>query len=172
MQRNISRSMHTTTTSQKSRRRVNSLLPCHECNAEAFGRCPDCSNRFCLDHFPKRQHSPCTEKQMRLAIEQACSICGAQVHPDQWSAAQTSHYIDQGTCHSCGRYICDALHTRLKTEEVVAIREGLRGHRYQYILRYCDVCYPFQGVGGIKRFAQAVVVLGTIAGGIFFYLHP
>src|SRR5690242_14018678 len=115
--------MQTMTTRKKSRRRVSSLPHCHECNAEAFGRCPDCTNRFCLDHFPKHQHSPCAEKQMRLAIEQACYICGAQVYPDQWSVAQTSHYIDQGTCNNCGRYICDTSHTRQKTEEVVVMRE-------------------------------------------------
>jgi len=102
---------------------------CHECNEEALGRCPDCHFGFCQEHFPKQQHSPCAERQMRLALTQVCYVCGAQVYPDQWSISKTSHYVDQYTCQGCGRYICDELHTQHKTEEIVITREGLRGHR-------------------------------------------
>jgi hypothetical protein len=145
---------------------------CPECNAEAFGRCPDCGRSFCQEHFPKQQHSSCAEKQMKLSHKQVCYICATQVYPDQWSVSQTLHYVDQTKCNGCGRYICDDLHTHSKSEEVVIMREGLRGQRYQYIIRYCDLCHPFRGIGGIKRAVQCIVAIGTVAAGIFFFLHP
>jgi hypothetical protein len=109
---------------------------------------------------------------MKLSHEQACYACGAQVYPDQWSVSQISHYIDQAKCNGCGRYICDDLHTQSKSEEVVIVHQGLRGYRYQYIIRYCDLCHSLRGIGGIKRAMQGVIVIGTVAAGIFFYLHP
>lgn len=145
---------------------------CQECNEGAFGRCPDCGRGFCLEHFPIRQHSPCAEKHMKLSHKQACYVCGAQVFPDQWSVSQISHYIDQAKCHGCGRYICDDLHTQSKSEQVTIVHQGLRGYRYQYIIRYCDLCHAFRGIGGIKRAVQGIVVIGTIAAGLFFYFHP
>jgi hypothetical protein len=48
----------------------------------------------------------------------------------------------------------------------------LRGHRYQYINRYCDLCSPFHRLGGLKGLLRSLVVVGTIAAVIFFYLHP
>ena len=101
---------------------------CHECDEEALGRCPDCHHGFCQDHFPKQQHSPCAEQQMRIAQTQACYVCGTQVYPDQWSLSRTSHFVDQFICKGCGRYVCDELHTQRKTDDVVITREGLRGH--------------------------------------------
>jgi hypothetical protein len=164
--------MNNSTESKKYHQQVKIARRCHECNAEAFGRCPDCGMGFCEEHFPKQQHTPCAEKQMKLSHEQVCYVCGTPVCPDQWSVSHTSHYIDQATCDGCGRYICDDLHTQNKSEEVTIAREGLRGHRYQYITRYCDLCYPLRSVGGIKRVAQAVVAIGTVILGVFFYLHP
>ena len=109
---------------------------------------------------------------MKLALTQACYVCGTQVYPDQWSFSKTSHYIDQASCRGCSRYICDDLHTSHKTEEVVIVREGMRGHRYQYISRYCDLCTPLAVFGGIKGLARGIVVIGTIAVGVFFiYTH-
>lgn len=151
---------------------VNPSRRCHECSAEALGRCPDCHFGFCQDHFPKQQHSPCAEKQMRLAQTQVCYVCGIPVYPDQWSLSKTLHYVDPFTCQGCGRYICDELHTQHKAEEVVIEREGLRGHRYQYITRYCDLCTPLHRIGGIKGLTRALVVVGTIAAAAFYYLHP
>lgn len=145
---------------------------CRECNEEALGHCPDCHQGFCQDHFPKHQHSPCAEKQMRLAQTQVCYICGAQVYPDQWSLSRTSHYIDEYLCKGCGRYICDELHTQRKTEHVSVVREGLRGHRYQIITRYCNLCSPLSRIGGIKGLARWLVAAGTVAASVFFYLHP
>ena len=110
-------------------RRTNSISVarrCHECNEEALGHCPDCHKGFCQDHFPKQQHSPCAEKQMRLAQTQVCYVCGRQVYPDQWSLSRTSHYIDEFRCNGCGRHVCDEMHTRRKTENISIIREGLR----------------------------------------------
>jgi hypothetical protein len=161
------------TTELKARRSSTPpVLPCHECNEEALGRCPDCHKGFCQDHFPKQQHSPCAQKQMKLAQTQVCYICGLQVYPDQWSISQTSHYIDQFRCNGCGRHICDELHTQRKSEQVSIVREGLRGHRYQYIARYCDLCAPFYRIGGIKGLARLVVLAGTVVIGILFYFHP
>jgi hypothetical protein len=161
-----------TTKYNHSHQKVNAARRCHECSEEAFGRCPDCHMGFCQEHFPKQQHSPCVEKQMKLAHIQACYVCGTQVYPDQWSFSKTSHYIDQAKCQGCGCYICDDLHTRHKTEEVVIVREGMRGHRYQYIIRYCDLCQPLSALGGIKGLARSIVLIGTIAAAAFFYLHP
>ncbi len=145
---------------------------CHECSDEALGRCPDCHFGFCQEHFPKQQHSPCAEKQMKMAQTQVCYVCGTQVYPDQWSQSKTSHFVDQFTCRGCGRYVCDELHTQRKTENVVIAREGLRGHRYQYIHRYCDLCTPLYRIGGTKGLARIVVLVGTVVAAVFFYLHP
>jgi len=154
------------------RQHINVRGHCQECNAEAFGYCPDCQRGFCLEHFPKQQHSPCAEKQMKLSHEQACYICGTQVYPDQWSVSQTSHYIDQAKCNGCGRYICDDLHTHSKSAQLVVRHQGIRGQRYQYIIRYCHLCHPFRGIGGIKRAVQSAIIIGTLVAGIFFSLHP
>lgn len=145
---------------------------CHECSEEALGRCPDCRRGFCQEHFPKQQHSPCAEKQMKLAQTQVCYVCGAQVYPDQWSISRTSHFIDQYTCKGCGRYICDELHTQRKVDDVVVAREGLRGHRYQHTTRYCDLCSPISTFGGLKGVARWAVVAGTIIASILFYFRP
>lgn len=145
---------------------------CHECDQEALGRCPDCRKGFCQDHFPKEQHSPCAEKQMRHSLTQVCYVCGSQVYPDQWSLSHTSHYIDNYTCRGCGRHICDELHTQRKTEHVSVIRDGMRGHRYQYITRYCDVCSPLYRLGGIKGLARWAVAVGTVGLFVLFYFHP
>lgn len=109
---------------------------------------------------------------MKLAQTQVCYVCGTQVYPDQWSLARTSHCIDNFSCNGCGRYICDELHTKRKSDQVSIVREGLRGHRYQYTTRYCDLCAPFHRVGGIKGVARLVVLAGTIVAGILYYLHP
>lgn len=108
---------------------------------------------------------------MKLAQTQACYVCGTQVYPDQWSLSRTSHFIDQYRCLGCGRYICDELHTQRKTEDVVVAREGLRGHRYQYMNRYCDLCAPFARFGGIRGLARWVVAVGTVAVTAFFFIH-
>ena len=108
---------------------INAARRCHECTNEALGRCPDCHHSLCQDHFPKQQHSPCAEKQMKLAQTQVCYVCNTQTYPDQWSTSRTSHYIDQYECKGCGRHICDELHTQRKVDEVLIVREGLRGHR-------------------------------------------
>lgn len=145
---------------------------CHECDQEALGRCPDCRRGFCQDHFPKQQHSPCAEKQMRLAQTQVCYVCGTQVYPDQWSLSRTSHYIDNYMCHGCGRHVCDEQHTQRKSENISVIRDGMRGHRYQYIVRYCDMCSPLYKIGGIRGLTRWGVVLGTVMLTVFFVFHP
>lgn len=151
---------------------LSSARRCRECNEEALGRCPDCHRGLCQEHFPKQQHSPCAEKQMKMAQTQACYVCGTPVYPDQWSHSRTSHFIDQYRCQGCRRYICDELHTQRKTEDVSIVREGLRGHRYQYTIRYCQLCSPFYRIGGLKGLMRILVVAGTVVAGVFFYLHP
>ena len=151
---------------------LNSARRCRECNEEALGRCPDCHRGLCQEHFPKQQHSPCAEKQMKMAQTQVCYVCGTPVYPDQWSMSRTSHFIDQYRCQGCGRHICDELHTQRKTENVSIVREGLRGHRYQYTVRYCDLCSPLYRIGGLKGLLRGAVVAGTVVAGVFFYLHP
>ncbi len=164
--------MRDTADLQAHRNAIVAARRCHECNEEALGRCPDCRKGLCQDHFPKQQHSPCAEKQMKLAQTQVCYVCGTQVYPDQWSLSRTSHYIDNYRCQGCGRYICDELHTQRKSESVSIVREGLRGHRYQNTVRYCDLCSPLYRLGGIKGLTRWIVVAGTVLAGIFFYFHP
>jgi hypothetical protein len=150
---------------------VTSTSRCFECSEEALGRCPDCRHGLCQEHFPKQQHSPCAEKQMNLIQTQVCYVCGAQVYPDQWSVSRTTHFIDQYTCRGCGRYVCDELHSRRKLEDVTVVREGMRGHRYHYTTRYCDLCSPLYQFGGIKGVARMLVVAGTIVVGLLYYFH-
>ena len=166
--RRVKRDMAQGTTGQQQ---VIGTRRCHECSEEALGRCPDCHHGYCQDHFPKQQHSPCAEQQMKMAQTQVCYVCGTQVYPDQWSISRTSHFIDQFMCKGCGRYVCDELHTQRKTEDVAIVREGMRGHRYQYINRYCDLCSPLSRVGGIRGLTSLLVITGTVLATIFFYIH-
>ncbi|MBA2285874.1 MAG: hypothetical protein H0W02_10345 [Ktedonobacteraceae bacterium] len=163
--------MEESTATKRHRNTVSASRRCHECREEALGRCPDCHRGFCQEHFPKQQHSPCAEKQMRLAQLQVCYVCGTPVYPDQWSISRTSHFIDQFRCKGCNRHICDELHTKRKLDDVFIVREGLRGHRYQNTTRYCDLCSPVYRIGGIKGVARWVVAIGTVAVTAFFYLH-
>jgi hypothetical protein len=164
--------MPTTTLAGSRQRPVNPARRCHECMNEAYGRCPDCRHSLCQEHFPKQQHSPCAEKQMKMAQIQVCYVCGTQVYPDQWSNSRTSHFIDPFTCKGCGRYVCDELHTQRRIDDVVVMREGMRGHRYQYTTRYCDLCSPLYRVGGLKGLARWIVVAGTVFAIVLFYIHP
>ena len=109
---------------------------------------------------------------MKMAQTQVCYVCGIQVYPDQWSLSKTSHVVDLSRCGGCGRYVCDDLHTKRKAEEVSIVREGLRGHRYQYTLRYCDLCAPLYRLGGLKGLAGILATVGTVAGAAFYYFHP
>ena len=108
---------------------------------------------------------------MKMAQTQVCYVCNAQTYPDQWSTSRTSHFIDQYRCIGCGRNICDELHTQRKIEDVYIVREGLRGHRYQYTTRYCDLCAPIYRLGGIRGLGLWIAALGTALATIFFYLH-
>lgn len=164
--------MRESTEIKSPRRNIPAILRCHECSEEALGRCPDCHRGLCQNHFPMQQHSPCAQKQMKLAPMQVCYVCGTQVYPDQWSLSRISHVIDQYLCQGCGRYICDEMHTQRKSEHITIVREGLRGHRYQYTTRYCALCSPLQRIGGIKGLTLLLVAAGTVAAGIFFYFHP
>jgi hypothetical protein len=67
--------------------------------------------------------------------------------------------------------VCDELHTQRKIDDVFIVREGLRGHRYQYTTRYCDLCAPVYRIGGIRGLAIWIAALGTAVATVFFYLH-
>jgi hypothetical protein len=56
-------------------------------------------------------------------------------------------------------------------DDVFIAREGLRGHRYQYTTRYCDLCTPIYRFGGIRGLARWVVAVGTVVATVFFYIH-
>ncbi len=163
--------MQETALDKKQKTSIHATRRCHECTEEALGRCPDCHNVLCQEHFPKQQHSPCAEQQMRNAQTQVCYVCSAQTYPDQWSVSRTAHFIDPYLCKGCGRHICDELHTGKKVDDVTIVREGLRGHRYQYTARYCDMCAPIARIYGIKGLARWIVAVGTVAVTIFFYFH-
>lgn len=163
--------MSNTSENRLSQRTISPARRCHECSEEALGRCPDCHHSFCQEHFPKQQHAPCAEEQMKIAQSQVCYVCGTQVYPEQWSISRTSHFIDQSRCKGCGRYVCDELHTHRKFDDVVIVREGLRGHRYQYTTRYCDLCAPVSKTGGILGLSRVIVAIGTVAAAAFFFLH-
>lgn len=109
---------------------------------------------------------------MRLALTQVCYVCGTQVYPDQWSLSRTSHYIDNYTCRGCGRHVCDELHTQRKAEHLAVVRDGMRGHRYQHITRYCDACAPVYRLGGVKGLTRWFVAVATVGLVILFYFHP
>jgi hypothetical protein len=109
---------------------------------------------------------------MKQVQTHVCYVCGSKVYPNQWSLSRTSHRIDNFSCNGCGRYICDEKHTKAKREQASVVREGLRGHRYQVTTRYCELCAPLSRLGGIKGLARLIVLAGTVAAGIFFYLHP
>lgn len=139
------------------------VASCVECGLASAGRCPTCHHSLCMDHFGLEDHQPCATRLIKHAADYVCYVCGAPVVPQQWSTAVFAHYIDSYTCVGCRRHICDNHHTRLRDESVEIARDGLRSHRYHVTQRYCDVCAPLQGVGGLRGAARAaVVVLGAI----------
>jgi hypothetical protein len=103
------------------------------------------------------------------AQERTCYVCGVPVTPEQWSATRFLHYVDTGTCHGCGRYICDVLHTRSRDDRIELINESLRGQRYHQLDRYCAACAPVRRVGGIVG-AGRVVALITIAAAVALFI--
>jgi hypothetical protein len=145
------------------------LVHCSECSKEALGRCPDCHKRFCQDHFPKQQHTPCVEKQAELAPLQICYVCNEQVYPKQWSLSKTTHFIDQTRCAGCKRYVCDEKHTKKKGTSPKIILDGMQSHRYEYVERYCGICAPLSAFGGLRGLGYWIAGL-TTAGLLSFYL--
>ncbi len=139
---------------------------CAECGLESAGRCPGCHKNLCPDHFGCAEHEPCATNLVTQANQRLCYVCGVSVQPQQWSTTRFAHYIDEGTCRGCGRYICDTLHTRVHEERVELVKDSLRSQRYHHIVRYCDACAPVRRFGGLRgagRVAAAVVAVVTIA---------
>lgn len=139
---------------------------CDECGLEAAGRCPRCKHHLCLDHFSLEDHEPCVQRLATRAARNVCYVCGEPVRPQQWSSAVFAHYIDSYACAGCHRPICDEQHTRLRYEDVRLVREGLRSLRYHYIQRYCSVCAPLRGIGGLlgaSRFVVAACIVASVA---------
>ena len=121
---------------------------CHQCEAEAAGRCPRCHHMYCMEHFPRHEHEPCATHLATHHAEYACYVCGDSVAPEQWSTAVFAHYIDGHTCTGCNRYVCDA-HTKRRDEQVKIAQDGLRSHRYHIIARSCALCSPMRTTGGL-----------------------
>jgi len=145
--------------------------PCHVCNQPAAGRCPDCHQRYCIEHFPLDQHLPCSQLQERNAERYVCYVCGEPVRPSQWSSNLVAHYFDSGQCAGCKRYICDDHHTRRKQERMVIERDGMSSHRYHYIMRYCDLCSPLRRINGLVGMAHWIVAGLAVTLGVFFWFH-
>ncbi len=144
---------------------------CAECGLESAGRCPTCHHSLCIDHFDLPDHQPCAQRLAAHGAEYVCYVCGVQVQPQQWSTAVFAHYIDSCTCAGCHRYICEDQHTRRKSESVELVRDGLRSSRYHTTRRYCALCSPLRGIGGLlgaSRLATGACVAGLTA---FFLLH-
>ena len=144
---------------------------CAECGLEAAGRCPTCHRSLCVDHFGLPDHRPCADRLAAHGAEYVCYVCGIQVRPQQWSTAVFAHYIDSCACAGCHRYICEDQHTRRKLENVELVRDGLRSSRYHRTRRYCALCSPLRGVGGLigaSRWATGMCAAGLTA---FFLLH-
>src|SRR5260370_1398569 len=78
--------MKSTTELKKGRNVVAIARRCHECKEEALGRCPDCHRGFCQDHFPKQQHSPCAEIQMKLAQTQVSFVSRHRENAVAWES--------------------------------------------------------------------------------------
>jgi hypothetical protein len=150
---------------------VHATGSCSECELEASGRCPTCRHGLCVDHFPLEEHEPCASKLAASAPERFCYVCGAPVAPRQWSVDSFAHYIDLGKCAGCDRYVCDARHTRLRTESVRVVRDGLRGHRYHTTRRYCGICAPAHRLGGLLGVTWWTAGLASAVAAAFFQLH-
>jgi hypothetical protein len=151
-----------------------SLYPipsCAECGIESAGRCPACRRHLCIDHFGCPDHQPCATTMITEAHERICYVCGVLVTPEQWSSTSFSHFVDDGKCSSCGRYICDRLHTRLRSERVGLIKDSMRSQRYHIQERYCDACAPVHSVGGIVGAGWLAAGLGVVAAVTFFILQ-
>ncbi|HEY7779877.1 MAG TPA: hypothetical protein VIC85_06670 [Ktedonobacterales bacterium] len=142
---------------------------CRECERPAAGRCPRCRHGLCIDHFPLDQHGPCAARLERGEARRLCYVCGTPVTPQQWSAEVFAHYTDAMICAGCGRYICDARHTRRRDQVLQIRRDGIRSNRYHVTLRYCDVCAPLRRFGGLVGTAWWLAGLG-VAGATAIYL--
>ncbi len=136
---------------------------CRECGIQSVARCPSCHRPLCLDHFPRNEHEPCVTRLRADAIRYTCYVCGEPALPRQWSATSFAHYIDPHNCAGCGRYICDARHTKIRIEGVQLAHDGLRSQRYHVTRRYCAVCAPFRLHGGLPGAMRWLVGVGGIA---------
>ncbi len=144
---------------------------CAECGIESAGRCPTCRRNLCVDHFGCAEHQPCATNLLTRYNERICYICGVPVRPDQWSTSSFSHYVDDGKCTGCRRYICDSLHTRFRTERVDLVKDSMRSQRYHVQERYCDVCAPVRNIGGIVGAGRLAAILVVIVALAFFIVR-
>ncbi len=145
---------------------------CRECGIQSVARCPSCHRALCMDHFPRNEHEPCATRLHTQAIRYTCYVCGEPALPQQWSSTSFAHYIDPHNCAGCGRYICDARHTKVRIEGVQLAHDGLRSQRYHVTRRYCGVCAPFRHVGGLPGALRWLVgVGGVVVAGALAYLE-
>lgn len=122
---------------------------CAECGIQSAGSCPNCHRALCVDHFTLDGHEPCATRIASKQIARTCYICGAPARPQQWSSEIYAHYVDPHTCMGCHRAVCDEAHTAVLEETVFVRRDGVRGHRYHMMKRYCPVCSRLRLLGGL-----------------------
>lgn len=136
---------------------------CTECGIQSAGRCPSCRATLCMDHFARDEHAPCAKRLRKTEQQRHCYVCGVPVQPQQWSSTVFAHYIDNGRCAGCHRYVCDDLHTSVRVEDIKLVRVGLQNHRYHITRRYCALCAPLRRAGGLLGAAWwAVGVAGVV----------
>jgi hypothetical protein len=135
---------------------------CHECEAEAAGRCLQCQQMLCVEHYPRHAHQPCMRRLALHQADYACYVCGKPVVPEQWSTAIFAHYVDEHMCSGCNRYVCEE-HTARRDDHVKIVQDGLRSHRYHLTLRTCQLCAPVRMVGGLIGVAWWAGGLAAVA---------
>jgi hypothetical protein len=52
------------------------------------------------------------------------------------------------------------------------VREGLRNNRYHVTVRYCGICAPIRGLGGLVGATWWLVGLTAAGAAAFFLFHP
>jgi len=143
---------------------------CHECEAEAAGRCPGCKHMYCIEHFPRHAHAACARHIAANHQEYVCYVCGEAVVPEQWSTAVFAHYVDNHMCSGCNRYVCDT-HTKKRDEQVRIKQDGLRSHRYHTVSRACQTCAPLRNTGGLIGTTWWIAGLSTVFLTGWFLFH-
>jgi hypothetical protein len=60
----------------------------------------------------------------------------------------------------------------MRGETAEIVRDGLRSHRYHVTQRYCALCGPLRGVGGIRGAAWFGTALVIASAALVLILRP